>query len=68
MALSANVDLSGAAPKLTVTSDKRVVTVTVTAAGETATGTATFPITITDTSGRTWTKASDNGTVAVYNG
>lgn len=65
MALTAVIDLSGTSPKLTVTSNKRVVEVTVTSAGETATGTATFPITVTDAS-RTWTKQSDNGLVAVY--
>ena len=31
-----------------------------------ATGTATFPVTFSDTKGRTYTKKSDDGTTAVY--
>lgn len=68
MALSATIDLTATPIKLTVVSDKRIVAVEVTAANETATGTATFPVTITQTGGRTWTLQSDNGTTAVYTG
>jgi anti-sigma-K factor RskA len=68
MALTATVDLSKTPATLTVVSDKRVVAVSVQAAGETATGTATYPVTVTDTSGRTWTVASDDGKTAVYTG
>ena len=68
MALNATVDVSTTPIRLTVTSDQRVVEVTVTAAGETAEGSAVFPITVTDNSGRTWTKQSDDGVTAVYTG
>ena len=68
MALAATVDLSKNPPTLTVVSDKRIVTVTVAAAGETATGTAVYPVTVTDSSGRTWSKKSDDGATAVFTG
>ena len=69
MALTATIDLSKTPIELTVVSNKRKVDVTVTAAGETATGTAVFPVTVTDTSGRVWTKkAGDDGVTAVYTG
>lgn len=68
MALTATVDLTAATPKLTVVSDKRKVAVTVSSAGETATGTATYPVTVSDSSGRVWTKQSDDGVTAVYTG
>lgn len=66
MALTASINLTKTPPELTVTSDKRKVTVSVTAAGETATGTATFPVTVSDDSGRVWTRKSDDGAVAIY--
>lgn len=66
--LTAKIDLTVTPITLTVTSDKRKVEVSVKSAGETATGTAVFPVTITDTSGRTWTQKSDDGTTAVYTG
>jgi hypothetical protein len=65
MAITASVDITKNPIELTVTSDKRVVSVSVSAAGETATGSATFPVTVTDAS-RTWTKVSDTGLVAKY--
>lgn len=68
MALSASIDLSKTPIELTVISDKRQVAVSVTAAGETAVGSATFPVTVSDDSGRTWTKTSDDGLTAVYTG
>lgn len=68
MALSAAIDITKTPIELTVVSDKRIVAVTVTAAGETATGEARFPVTITQSGGRTWTLKSDNGTTAVYTG
>ena len=68
MALTASVDITKTPIELKVTSDKRKVAVTVAAAGETAVGTAVFPVTVTDSSGRTWTKVSDDDTVAVYTG
>jgi hypothetical protein len=68
MALTATVDLSVTPPTLTVTSDKRKVSVEVTSAGETATGTATYPVNVTDSSGRAWTLSTDDGATAVYHG
>lgn len=68
MALTATINLAKSPPELTVTSDKRRVAVSVTAAGETATGTATFPVTVSDDSGRVWTRKSDDGTTAIYTG
>ena len=68
MAITADINLSKTPATLTVTSDKRKVEVSVTAAGETAIGTAVFPVTVSDNSGRTWTKKSDDGTTAVYEG
>jgi hypothetical protein len=65
MAITASVDITKTPIELTVTSDKRTVSVSVTTAGETAVGTATFPIVVTDAT-RTWTKKTDDGHVAVY--
>ena len=48
MALSVSVDLTKSPIELTVTSDKRVVSVQVTAVGETATATGQFPVTLSD--------------------
>ena len=66
MTLSAAVDITVTPITLTVTSDRRKVTGTVVSQGETASYSATFPVTVTDTSGRVWTQASDNGIKAVY--
>lgn len=68
MALTVTVDLTTKPGTVTATavSDKRVVEVSVSAAGDVATGTATFPITFSDTAGRTYTKKSDDGATAVY--
>lgn len=68
MALSATVDVNANPPKLTVTSDDREFTVTVTSAftNEEATATGTWPLTVSDSSGHTWTEQSDDGTTAVY--
>jgi hypothetical protein len=68
MAITASVDLTKTPIQLTVTSDKRKVSVQVTAVGETATATGQFPIKIQDDSGRTWNVVSDDGVTAVYNG
>lgn len=68
MALSARVDLTKTPIELSITSDRRKVSVEVTAAGETATATGTFPVKITDSSGRTWTPKSDDGITAVFTG
>jgi hypothetical protein len=68
MAITAVIDTKKTPMELTVTSDKRKITLTATVAGETATATATFEPIITDTSGRVWTKKSDNGTTAIYTG
>ena len=68
MALTASINLAKTPPELTVTSDKRKVTVSVQSAGETAVGTAVFPVTVTDDSGRAWTRKSDDGTTAIYTG
>lgn len=66
MAISAAIDLTKSPPTLTVTSDKRSVTVTVSCAGETATGVARYPVTVSDSSGKVWKAISDDGTTAVY--
>lgn len=67
MALTATVDLSTPGTiTATAVSDKRLVSVTVAAVGETATATGEFPITFSDTAGRTYTKKTDDGTTAVY--
>lgn len=66
MALTASINLSKSPAELTVTSDKRKVAVSVSAAGETATGTAIFPVTVSDDSGRVWSRKSDDGTTAIY--
>jgi hypothetical protein len=66
--LSATVDTTKSPIELTVTSAKRKVSGTVTVAGETATYSGAFEPTVTDDSGRTWTKKSDDGSVAVYTG
>lgn len=68
MALSAVVDLTVTPITLTIVSDRRKVTGTITSAGDTATYTAQFPVTIVDSSGRTWTVRGDNGSTAVYTG
>lgn len=68
MALSAKVDTTKTPIELTVTSDRRKVSVEVTAGGETATATGTFPVKVTDSSGRVWTQKSDDGTTAVFTG
>lgn len=68
MALTATIDISATPPTLTVVSDRRVIDVEVTTAGETATGHAVYPVTVTDSSGRMWTKVSDNDVTAVYTG
>lgn len=68
MALTASIDITKSPLELTVVSDKRRVRVSVTAAGETAVGTAIFPVTVTDDSGRVWTRKSDDGTTAIYTG
>ena len=68
MAITAAVDLTKSPPVLTVTSDKRKVSVQVSAVGETATATGTFPVTVTDTSGRVWTVKTDDGATATYTG
>lgn len=51
---------------VTVTSDKRKITLTATAAGETASAVAIWPLTFTDDSGHVWTKGTDNGLSVVY--
>lgn len=66
LAISASVDITVTPIKLTVVSDRRKVTGTVTSQGETASYSAQFPITVNDTSGRTWTKTTDDGITAVY--
>lgn len=68
MAITASINLTKTPIELTVVSDKRKVAVSVTSAGETATGTATFPVTVSDDSGRVWTRKSDDGTTAIYTG
>ena len=68
MSLTATLNLTVTPPTLTVVSDKRVVSVVVTAVGETTTATGWFPVVKTDSSGRVWTQASDNGTTSVYTG
>lgn len=68
MALTASVNLSKTPIELTVTSDKRKVSVQVSVAGETATATGSFPVTVKDDSGRVWTVKSDDGQTAVYTG
>lgn len=65
--LTAKLDLTVTPNTLTVTSDKRIVSVDVTVLGETVKAEGRFPITIKDA--RTaviWTLKSDNGTTAVY--
>jgi hypothetical protein len=64
MALTATIDETVTPPLLTVTSDRRKVTVT--SAGDTAT--AVFAVKVTDPSGRTWTPVSDDGLKAVLHG
>ena len=66
MTLSAAVNVTKSPIELTVTSDKRKITGTVTVAGETANYSGAFEPVITDTSGRTWVKKTDDGSVAVY--
>ena len=68
MILTATIDLAKSPIELTVKSDQRKVEVSVTCLGVTATGAATHPVTVTDSSGRTWTKKSDDGTTAVFTG
>ena len=68
MALTASVDVTKNPIELTVVSDKRKVSVVVEAVGEQATATGQFPVKVTDSSGRTWTIKSDDGTTAVYTG
>ena len=68
MAISGSVNLTKTPIELTVTSDKRKVSVVVSAVGESATLTGTFPVTINDASGRVWTVKTDDGTTAVYTG
>jgi hypothetical protein len=63
--LTASVDLSKSPIELTVTSDKRQVSVQVTVLGETVPATGKFPITVTDAD-RTWKIKSDDGKTAVY--
>lgn len=66
MSLTAKLDLTVNPPTLTVTSDRRKVSVQVTAVGETATATGLFPVTVSDSSGKQWKQVSDDGTTAVY--
>jgi hypothetical protein len=61
MALTAVIDETVTPAELTITSDRRLVTIT--SAGDTAT--ATFPIKISG-SPVTWTPVSDDGKTAVY--
>lgn len=68
MALTAKLDLTTSPATLTVTSDRRKVSVDVHAAGDDAVATGTFPVTVADTSGRAWSVQSDDGTTAVYTG
>lgn len=68
MALTAKLDLTTSPATLTVTSDRRKVSVDVHAAGDDAVATGTFPVTVADDSGRVWTQSSDDGDVAVYTG
>lgn len=68
MTLSANLDLTKTPPTLTVVSDRRKLSVDVTAVGETVKCTGTFDVTVTDDSGRVWTKKTDDGSTAVYTG
>ena len=68
MALSAKVDTAKSPIELTVTSDKRKVSVVVSAVGETTTATGVFPVSVNDDSGRQWTLKSDDGATAVYTG
>ena len=66
MALTASVDVSKTPPTLTVTSDKRKLSVNVTVLGETVVAIGLFPITVSDDSGATWTLKTDDGVTAVY--
>lgn len=63
--LTASVNTTVTPATLTVTSDRRHVSVEVHCAGETATATGSFPVQIVD-SDRTWEQVSDDGTTAVY--
>lgn len=64
--LNATIDVS--TMKLTVTSDKRKVQATITVGGEEAKVSALLEPVVSDPSGRTWKKLSDDGSVAVYQG
>jgi predicted methyltransferase len=66
MTISAKLDLTAAPPTLTVTSDKRKVSVEVSAVGEKTTATGMFPVTVTDSSGKVWKSVSDDGTTATF--
>lgn len=68
MALQVSVDLTTKPGTIIVTavSDKRAVSVDVTAVGETATATGAFPISFSDSKGRTYKKISDDTITAVY--
>lgn len=69
MALTATIDLTVTPIKLTVTSDRRkAADGTVTVAGESATFSAYFEPKITDSTGRVWTKKTDDGATATYTG
>lgn len=67
MALTAKLDLAVTPNTLTVTSDKRVVSVDVTVLGETVNAKGNFPVKVVDSrTGIIWTVKSDTGLVAVY--
>ena len=66
--VTAKVDTTKSPIELTVTSDKRKVSVVVTAVGESVTATGVFPVVVEDDSGREWTLKSDDGATAVYTG
>lgn len=72
MALTATIDTSKTPFELTVVSDKRKFAgeVTVSVGGDTgkAPYSGAFEPTVTDSSGRVWTKKTDDGTTAVYTG
>lgn len=66
MTITAKIDTTVTPATLTITSDKRKVSVLVTAVGETVTATGQFAVTEVDASGHVWTPKSDDGTTAVY--
>lgn len=68
MALTGKLDLTTTPATLTVVSDRRKESVTVHSAGEDLTLDGVWPVTVTDSAGRTWTLKSDDGATAVYTG